>query len=90
MKERSSRKRKLESLNTHEHKHAAGTSARTLEERVVQGNGGIAAAGRKRGARGGGPEGRGGDVGWHDRSGGSLVASGSKKSRRAESDGRGR
>jgi len=72
VKERSSRKRKLESLNTHEHKHAAG-SARTLEESGA-GNDGIVAAGRKRAAaRGGGPwaEGRGGGVGWHDRSGGS-------------------
>lgn len=87
MKERSSRKRKLESLNTHEHKHAAG-SARTLEESGA-GNDGIVAAGRKRAARGGGPRGEG-EVwdGTIDRV--ALVASGSKKSRRAESDGRGR
>lgn len=91
MKERSLRKRKLESLNMHGHKHAAGP-ARTLEKsgagegQRVTGRCGVVAA---RGKGGDGPRGEG--VEWDgtiDRV--ALVASGSKKSRRAKSDGRGR
>lgn len=92
MKERSLRKRKLESLNMPRTQTRGRARTHAREEWCGGGRGGV--TGRcgvvaARGKGGDGPRGEG--VEWDgtiDRV--ALVASGSKKSRRAKSDGRGR